>query len=78
MVGIEEDLKIHLDFFFFDLTSDFFFFFFFFWAAPTAYGGCPDKGWISAVAASIHHSHSNTGSEPHLQSTPQLTAMPDP
>jgi len=44
MVGIEEDLKIHLDFFFFDLTSDFFFFFCLFRAAPTAYGGCPDKG----------------------------------
>ena len=27
---------------------------------------------------SLHHSHSNAGSELHLRPTPQLTAMPDP
>ena len=26
----------------------------------------------------VHHSHSNVGSETHLQPTPQLMAMPDP
>ena len=31
-----------------------------------------------AVFACLRHSHSNTGSEPCLQPTPQLTAMPDP
>jgi len=33
---------------------------------------------IRAVAASLHHSHSNAGSKPRLQPTPQLTATPDP
>ena len=27
---------------------------------------------IGATAAGLHHSHSNMGSEPHLQPTPQL------
>ena len=35
-------------------------------------------GLIRAVAACLQHSHSNTRSEPHLQPTSQLTAMPDP
>ena len=43
-----------------------------------AHGGSQAKGPIGAVAASLHHSHSNEGSEPCLQLTPQLTAMPDP
>ena len=65
------------------------FFFFFFvvvvvdiiaisWAAPAAYGGSQARGLIKAVATGLHHSHSNVGSEPRLQSTPQLTEMPDP
>ena len=45
------------------------------WAAPAAYGSCQAGGRIGAVAASLHHSHSNMGSEPHLRPTPQLTAM---
>ena len=48
------------------------------WATPTAHGGSQARGQIIAVAAGLHQSHSNTGSEPHLQSTPQLMAMPDP
>ena len=48
------------------------------WAAPTAYGGCQARGSIGAIATGPHQSHSNTGSEPRLQPTPQLTAMPDP
>ena len=62
--------------------SNFFFFFFFclclFRATPTAHGGSQAMGSIGAVAASLRHSHSNSGSEPHLQPTPQLTATPDP
>ena len=35
-------------------------------------------GRIRAAAASLHHSHSNTGSKPCLQPTPQLTATQGP
>ena len=35
-------------------------------------------GLIGAIAAGLCQSHSNLGSEPHLQPTPQLTAMLDP
>ena len=48
------------------------------WAAPAAYGGSQARGLIGAVAASLRQSHSNAGSEPRLQPTPQLTATPDP
>ena len=54
------------------------FFFFFSRAALTAYGGSQARGLIGAVAAGLHHSHSNSGSEPLLRPTPQLMAMPDP
>ena len=47
-------------------------------AAPMAYGGSQARGRIGAVATSLCHSHSHTGSEPHLPPTPQLTATPDP
>ena len=39
-------------------------------AAPMAYGGSQARGQIRAVVASLHHSHSNLGSELHLQSIP--------
>ena len=48
------------------------------WAAPAAYGGSQARGRIGVIATSLHHSHSNAGSEPHLQPTLQLTATPDP
>ena len=35
-------------------------------AAPAAYGGSQFRGRIGAVAASLHHSHSNARSEPRL------------
>ena len=35
-------------------------------------------GLIGAVATGLHHSHSNVGSELHLQPTPQLAAKLDP
>ena len=47
------------------------------WAAPAAYGGSLARGQIGAGAASLRQSHSNAGSEPRLQPTPQLTATPD-
>ena len=47
-------------------------------AAPAAYGNSQARGQIGAMAASVHHSPSNTGSEPRLRPTPQLMAMPDP
>jgi len=63
------------------------FFFFFFclfvvvvaisWAAPAAYGGSQARGQIGAVATGLRQSHSNVGSKPRLQPTPQLTATPD-
>ena len=40
-----------------------FFFFVFSRAAPAAYGGSQARGLIGAVTASLHHSHSNLGSE---------------
>ena len=36
-------------------------------AAPVAYGSSQARSWIGAAAAGLHHSHSNMGSEPHLQ-----------
>ena len=55
-----------------------FFVFCLFRAAPVAYGGSQARGQIGAVAAGLHHSHSDTGSKPHLQPTQQLSAMADP
>ena len=46
--------------------------------APEAYGGTQAGSQIRAVAAGLHHSHSNVGSEPRLQPIPQFTATPDP
>ena len=48
------------------------------WAAPAAHGGSQARGPIGAVATGLRQSHSNAGSEPRLQPTPQLTATPDP
>ena len=55
-----------------------FFFSFLFRAAPMAYRGSQTRGQIGATTASLQYSHSNAGSEPHLQATPQLMATPDP
>ena len=33
---------------------------------------------MEAIAASLHHSHSNTRFELHLRLMPQLMATPDP
>ena len=53
-------------------------FLFFLTAAPAAHGGFQARGLIRAVAPGPRHSHSNAGSQPHLQPTPQLTATSDP
>ena len=42
-----------------------------FMAAPAAYGSSPTRGQIGAVAASLHHSHSNVVLL--LRPIPQLT-----
>jgi len=47
-------------------------------AAPAVYGGSQARGLIKATAASLPHRHSKARSEPLLQPTPQLMAMPDP
>ena len=54
-----------------------FYFAFIFRALPVAYGGSQARGLIGAIAAALHHSHSNTRSEPHLRPTPQLMATPN-
>ena len=61
-------------------THSFFFFclFAFSRAAPLVYGGSQARSQIRAVAAGLRQSHSNEGSKPHLQPTPQLMATPDP
>ena len=55
-----------------------FFFFFHFRATYSTYGNSQARGQIKATAASLHQSRSHAGSELHLRSTPQLTAVPDP
>ena len=47
-------------------------------AAPEAHAGSQARGLTGATVANLCHSHSNAGSKPHLQPTPQLTATPDP
>ena len=49
-----------------------------FLGAPVAYGGSQARGRIGPVATGLYQSHSSAGSEPCLQTTPQLTATPDP
>ena len=45
---------------------------------PAAYGSSQARGPIGAVAAYLHHSHSNAVSGPHVQPAQQLAARPDP
>ena len=52
----------------------FVFLFFHLRATSVAYVSSQARDQIRATAAG----HSNTGPEPHLQPTPQLTPMPDP
>ena len=50
------------------------FFFFYFYVT---YGSSQVRGGIGAAFAGLCHSHGNTGSELHLQPTPQFAAMTD-
>ena len=52
-------------------------YFSFFRAAPAACGSSQARGRIGAVAPRLRQSHSNEGSKPRLQTTPQLTATQD-
>ena len=61
-----------------DRLSGLFLSFLLFRATPVAHKGSQARGPIRATAASLHHSESNVGSEPHLQLIPQLTATLDP
>ena len=45
---------------------------------PVAYVISQARGPNRTVATSLHHSHSNARSEPHLSPTLQLAAMSDP
>ena len=56
----------------------FYFFLLFLWASPVAYEGSQARNPVGAVAAGLHQSHSNVGSKPRIQPTPQLTATLDP
>ena len=47
-------------------VSGFFVFVFVFRVVPAAYGGSQARGQIGAVAAGLHHNHSNKGSELRL------------
>ena len=47
-------------------------------AAPVSYGVLRLGGQTGATVAGLYHSHSNAKFESHLQTTPQLTATPDP
>jgi len=67
-VGLNMKVKNRISFFVFML---------FLWAAPTAYGGSQARGLIRGVAPGLCQSHSNMGSEAHLQPTPQVRAMLD-
>ena len=51
--------------------------FFFLRAAPAAYGSSQARGQIRGPAASLHHSHSNTGFEPCLRRKLKLLALPE-
>ena len=47
-------------------------------AVLAVHGGSQARGPIGVVAAGLHQSHSNVGSEPSLRPTPRLPATPDP
>ena len=58
--------------------NSFFFFFLLFRATPVAYGSSQASGQTGAIAAGLHHSHSNVGYKPHLRPTLQVMATLDP
>ena len=52
--------------------------FVFSWAISVAHGGSQATGRIGAIVSGLRQSHSNAGSEPCPQPTPQLMATLDP
>ena len=52
------------------------FFSFLFMAAPAAYGSFQSRDQIGAVAADLHHRHSNARSQMHLQPMSKLVGTP--
>ena len=56
---LQNDLSLSLSFFFFKV-------------APATYRSYQARGRITAAAAGLRHSHSNTGSKLHLQPMPHL------
>ena len=67
-IGVKEYLM------WFNLFLLFSFFPLHFRAALASYGSSQAMGQIRAATAGLHHSHSNSGSKPHLQPTPRLTS----
>ena len=65
-------------FYFFKFNLILFFVFLSFRATPVAYRGPQARGLIRAVAAGLHHSHSNAASKPCLPPTPQPMPTLDP
>ena len=72
-----DDTKHNMESFWIVLLVFVFVFFSFSRAAPVAYGSSQARGPIGPVATGLRQSHSNAGSKPRLQPTPQLTATPD-
>ena len=66
--SIQCEMHVILSLSFIQLSPNnlFFFFFSLFRAVPVAHGGCQARGQIGAVAANLHHDHSNARSEPRL------------
>ena len=71
-------LYFHRVFFLCVFLSKFPLFIYFLMAVPVAYVSSWARGQIAAAATDLHHSHSNTRSKLHLQSTLQLVATLDP
>ena len=78
MKKLEQAFLNHCGVFLVLFCSFFFFFFLSFYGHTPAHGVSQARGSMGTIAASLRHSNRNTGSEPHLQSTPQLMAMQDP
>ena len=47
-------------------------------ATPAECRSSQARGPTGAIATGLHRSHGNVESKPHLRSTPQLMATPDP
>ena len=62
----------------FQVRNLFIYLFMLFRATPLPYGGSQARFRIGATDAGLRHSHTNTRSDPCLQSIPQLRAMLDP